>query len=669
MQCERHLPDLNCLPTEPLLDASADPPLLRSPRRTWTLLLLLFLAVHFAALFSPSLLDDADATHANAAQHMARTGDWVTLYVNGVRYLEKPPLPYWLAAIDYHLFGFNVFATHLPMTLAVLANAILGWVWARRAFSDRAAFYTALALFTTVGVFLFTRIFIPEAMLCFFLALALYSFLTALEDRKPNRFYLTYASLAIALLAKGLIAPVFFLAAALPYLLITGDWRRWREFRLPTGLLLFFAIGAPWHVMAALRNPDHGHPVGNVPTAANEHGFLYFYFINEHVLRFLGRRFPHDYNKQPGWVFWVGHLAWLFPWCLFFPAALSRLWRTRRHGWASLFPDRANTLTFLDSYPTAFHAAFAARQDRFRARTTLLLGLYAGFILLFFSLSTNQEYYTWPAYFALLLLTAGSLSLQEVSPGTRLAGAAQARAPWLLAAHWLLAAVGTASAIALIWGLWSSRNLPYVPDIGTLLAHRAVGNYSLSMSHFFDLTGPSFAALRLPAGIAAVALLVGPLLALALRRRGNSFEATTSIALTMAVFLVAAHLAFVRFEPLLSSRAMADVIDASAQPGAQLIVYGDQANASSVIFYTHRQALLVNGRSSSMIWGSYYPDVPHIFIEDAELVALWQQARGRGQQLYLVVPPESDAHVKELLGAAHLDEVKELSDRTLYVNR
>ena len=98
-------------------------------------------------------------------------------------------------------------------------------------------------------------------------------------------------------------------------------------------------------------------------------------------------------------------------------------------------------------------------------------------------------------------------------------------------------------------------------------------------------------------------------------------------------------------------------------------MYGDQANASSVIFYTHRQALLVNGRSSSMIWGSFYPDVPRIFLEDADLVALWQRARGTGQQLYLVVPPEWDAHVKQLLGAAHLSDLKELSDRTLYVNR
>jgi 4-amino-4-deoxy-L-arabinose transferase-like glycosyltransferase len=164
----------------------ATSPSLLSPAEAWILLLLVFIAVHFAALFSPSLLDDADAAHASAAQHMALSGDWVTLQVNGIRYLERPPLPYWLAAIDYRIFGYNVFATHLPASLAVLATAFLGWLWARRAYGERAGFYAALALLTSIGIFLFTRFFIPEAVLSFFLAAALYFFLTGLEDRKQG---------------------------------------------------------------------------------------------------------------------------------------------------------------------------------------------------------------------------------------------------------------------------------------------------------------------------------------------------------------------------------------------------------------------------------------------------------------------------------------------------
>ncbi len=625
------------------------------------MLLLVFLAVYGAALFSPSLLDDADATHAQAARHMADSGDWVTLYVNGVRYLEKPPLPYWLVACAYRVFGANVFATHLPVALAVLGNAALAWAWARRAWGDRAGFYAALMLLTTAGVFLFTRFFIPEAELTFFLALALWAFLTSLEDRKPRRMYLAWASLALALLTKGLIAPVFFAAAAGAYLLVTGEGRRWRELRLGSGLLLFLALGAPWHILAALHNPDHGSPVGNVPGPGGVHGFLYFYFVNEHVLRFLGSRYPHDYNKQPGWVFWAGHLVWLFPWCLFLPSAALRLWRGRAAFIAALFPDRPRALTLVDEHPSAFHAAFAVRGERFRARTTVLLGVYAAFILLFFSASTNQEYYTLPAYFGLLVLLAGSLATLE-----RPALGPRAPRPGLGGAHAVLAGLGLLAAAALAAGLWTARGRPFVPDIGTLLAHRGVGGYSLATSHLFDLTGDSFAALRLPAALAMAALGLGPWVALRLRRRGHGFEATVSVGLTMAAFLVAAHLALVRFEPLLSSRSMADIVNAAHDPDARLIVYGDQANASSLLFYTHKQALLVNGRSSSMIWGSFYPDVPRIFLSDGDLVRLWQSG---GPRLFLFVPASDEAHVRALLGGRPPVRLEDLSDRSLWSNR
>ncbi len=657
----------------------AQPSLFSTPRRAWTLLLLVFTAVYFAALFSPALLDDADASHAQAARHIVTSGDWVTLYVDGIRYLEKPPLPYWMVAVDYRIFGFNVFSTHLPMALAVLGCALLCWLWSRRAWGDRAAFYAALGLLTAVGVFLFTRFFIPESILTFFEILALYCFLTGLEDRKPLRFYVAYASLALALLAKGLIAPVFFVAAVVPYLAITGEWRRWREFRLFTGLLVFLAIGAPWHILAGLRNPDQGHPVGNVPSPGNVHGFFYFYFINEHFLRFLGKRYPDDYNRQPWLVFWLGQLIWIFPWSLFLPVAIRRAWRNRRVFAQDLRYDATNTIQFLDPKLTAHASSALASRLRFRARTSLLLALYAGFILIFFGISTNQEYYTWPIYPAVLMLIAGALATVEESPDAN-----PSATGWLNGANIVFAVLGLVASAILAYGLWESRHLPYVADIGTLMAHRDVGGYTLSMSHFFDLTGPSFAALRLPAVVAAIAFLLGPLAAWRLRRRGHSLESTVTVALTMAVILIAAHIALVRFQPMLSSKSIAETINRfAAEPGNadyQLMLYGDQSDGSSVIFYTDHNALLVHGRTSyfqpdqeddhgelfgsSMIWGSDYPDAPHIFLSDQDLLRLW----GTGPRHFLFVPAHFHKHVENLLGS-RLYQVQELSDRTLYTDR
>ena len=108
--------------------------------------------------------------------------------------------------------------------------------------------------------------------------------------------------------------------------------------------------------------------------------------------------------------------------------------------------------------------------------------------------------------------------------------------------------------------MWTSRNLPFVPDIGAVLAHRGVGDYTLSMSHLFVLTGDAFAALRLPAAMAAIVLLIGPAAGWLLRLKKKHVASTVSVALTMTVFLIAAHIAFARFEPMLSSKPLADTI-------------------------------------------------------------------------------------------------------------
>ena len=257
----------------------------------------------------------------------------------------------------------------------------------------------------------------------------------------------------------------------------------------------------------------------------------------------------------------------------------------------------------------------------------------------------------------MLLLIAGALTSEEEAPGKV--------SPWLTWAHGVLAVIGLAAALALGYGLWSSRGIPGGADIGALLAHRDVAGYTLSMSHLFDLTGPSFAALRLPAGLAAIGLLVGPIIAWVLRRQRHHFEATASVAFTGAVFLIAAHIALVRFEPMLSSRAMADTINRMTRGGdATLILYGDIADGASLIFYTGRQALLVNGTVSSVLWGSNYPDAPHVLISDQDLLALW----GNGPRRFLFVPGDKHDRVVRLLGD-RLHLLQELSDKDLYTDR
>jgi 4-amino-4-deoxy-L-arabinose transferase-like glycosyltransferase len=753
-----------------------------TPHRSTALLVLsgLWLIIFFAALFTPPLLDDADATHASAARHMALTGDLVTLRVDGIRYLEKAPLPYWLAALSFRLFGFNTFAAHLPQAIGVLLLTLLGYRWAERAFGARAAFYTGLAILTSAGIFLFTRYFIPEVLLSLFLCTALYSLLRSLaEDQPPStatqnkrvilsaaknprisseapliypetttpatpskpgapfmqshrmnghsrgsanrslspngkpvistgggalaaageksasclspatHAYLMWAVLALAVLTKGLVALVFFFGAAIVYLTLTGDYKEWRKLKPLTGFLLFLAIAAPWHILAGLRNTG----------GMNGHGFFWFYFVNEHFLRFLGRRYPMDYNKLPSYLFWTLHLVWLFPWALFCgvfvgQAAVSfsrfnqanpianriSYWQPFAVVAIGIFLRDTAHIPYLFTVFIALlvFLVYELRQRQlnspygtplllsstFTQRTTLLLSLFASLVLVFFSLSTNQEYYTFPAYLPLLILIAAALTRAE---NTYSEDPASRR--WITVAHAIFTILGVTIALALAYGLWTSRHIPFVPDMGDLLAHRGVGNYTLSMSALFDLTGPSFAALRLPATLAALAFALGPAAAWLLRSQRRHLAATTTIALTSAVFLIAAHIAFARFAPMLSSKSFAETIEQleathSISSQNKVLIYGDQAYGSSIPFYLGRDVSLVEGRTTSMLFGSTFPDAPPIFLTPQDLLNIW----GKGERKILFVPIEKHDEVDRLLGNQKI-LLKESSGKTLYTDR
>ncbi len=602
-----------------------------APRRglSYLVLTLLFVAVYGGSLFSPALLDDADSTHAEAAREMFVSGDYVTLHINGIRYLEKAPLPYWLVAFSYRIFGVNEFATRLPMALSVLLLGLLAMRWGRRAFGERTGIYAAAFVYTCAGVYLFTRILIPDVLLSLLIASSLYFFLTTLEPGEPTwRWYAAYACAALGVLTKGLIALLFTGAVAFLYLILTGEWRRWREFRLLSGVVLFLAIAAPWHILAGVRN----------------HGFFWFYFVNEHFLRFLGKRYPRDYNKLPWALYWSLHLVWLFPWSLYLPATVR---------------------TAIDEYRVSRTKRIANSQDTngrtqatFASHTRLLCWILAVTVLIFFAISTNQEYYTFPAYLPLLLLIADGIARWEWTECSR-----GVRGGWLRASSAMLAAVGIAASAVLFAMLWQSRNLPFEPDIGTVLAKHNIAEDTLSTSHMLDLSYASFAALRLPAVLAAITLALAPSASFLLRLRRRLYLATSVLALGMATFLIAAHIALGRFGPYLSSKDLAREIAARAQPADKVMIYGDQAFGSSLLFYLQRPIQLVEGRTTSMWFGSTFPDAPKIYLTDADLQSQWAGE----SRVFLFVPPHQKERVDALLPNRFV--VAQASGKFVYGNR
>jgi 4-amino-4-deoxy-L-arabinose transferase-like glycosyltransferase len=583
-----------------------DRTVLRPDRGNWPVYLVVILVaatVYLACAISPpSLQDDVDAVQAQIARNMITSGDWVTPRLDGVVYLEKPPLIYWLIASSFKIFGVHDWAARIPIALAAIALCWLTAAFGIWAFGKRAGFYAGLCMATCIGLWIFTRVLIPDVILTLTIALAMWSFLKVLDEQElhPRCWaYTLAASLGVGLLLKSLIGVVFPVAAGILYLAFTKQLfsvRTWKRLHPFTGALIALLISVPWHVLATLRNPPYfDFTMRSVP--GEYHGFLWFFFINEQLLRFLNLRYPRDYNTVPRLYFWLLHLAWLFPWSVYFPAV------------------------FKLSYKPADRAG----------RTRLMALCWIGFILVFFTFSTTQEYYSMPCYPAMALLLGSAMTAggKWIARGTR--------------ALTILSGVGASIAIAILFAV---RNVPVVGDISTALSEHPEA-YTLSLGHIEDLTLRSFAYLRLPLGLAAVALLIGLLGTL----RKRSQAALASVALMMVVFFQAARLAMVDFDPFLSSRPIAELIRQS--PQGTLIVDHHYYWFSSVFFYTGRDALLLNGRYNNLVYGSYAPGVPDVFIDDNRFTELWAQP-GRK---YVVARDSAVSRLAGLVGADNLHVV------------
>ena len=570
---------------------------LRAPtHRSWAWIVVLWAIVYLPGLFTPPLLDDADSIHAEAARELTVRHDWTTLYIDGVRYLEKAPLMYWSMAASYELFGAKDWAARVPLALGALALMLATYSLGRRTLGQRAGFWSAIILILSFGPYIFTRILIPDLLVGLWLTLGFDFFLRTLEEEPPSRAscWGLAATAALDVLTKGLIGLVFPAAVIGLFLLLTGRLKHLLHLRLVSSLLVLLVIAAPWHIIAGIKNPPAGQ----------SRGFFWFYFINEHVLRYLNKRVPRDYDTVPLGVFWGLMLVWLFPWSVFIFQALAKV-------------------------PLRWSQWRAGLNRNQRAR--LLYFIWAGVILLFFSFSTRQEYYTIPALPALALLIGGWLQSEEDA-----AADSTMRKHGRIGAAVLLV-LGSVTWIAAVVLLLHSKSVPAGADLAELLKKNP-GDYALSFGHIFDLTPAALGLFRPPLLLFSVALFAGTLLNWLYRRR-NFVRAGNWVLTVMMVFvLMAVHQGLVRFSPILSSKKLADAIQQEYQPGDIIVVNGSYEDASTLNFYTRRQIHVVNSRQhGNMYYGALFPDVPAIFEDDDSLARLWA---GR-QRVFLWTPEDA----------------------------
>ncbi|MBE9047505.1 glycosyltransferase family 39 protein [Pleurocapsales cyanobacterium LEGE 10410] len=335
-------------------------------------ILLLSLIVTLLGIDSYGLYEPHEGHFAMVGQEMVWRNDWITPYLNGSPYLNKPPLLYWSIASSISIFGSTEFAARLPVSLAGWLGIVIAWKWTRELWGISASRVCALMLSVTFGWFIFTHQILIDVLLGTLLLSSNYFLWRSLYQNSRINWWGAYVSLALCVLTKGLIGVVFPLLGCLALMIIRQDWQLIKRIKIYQGMLLVLCLILPWFIAVEHNNP----------------GFLHYFIVNEHLDRLLDRRFPPDYEVSK--VSAGGYLAitafWCFPWILFLPSVIKSSWQEWHRG-------------------VAKNASLVARQH---SDGVFLLAVAATLpVVLFLPLSSRLIYYSVPAIPAYIILCAG----------------------------------------------------------------------------------------------------------------------------------------------------------------------------------------------------------------------------------------------------------------------
>ncbi|MBV8667411.1 MAG: glycosyltransferase family 39 protein [Burkholderiaceae bacterium] len=269
--------------------------------KTFFLVLLAFGLLWFYALGARTLVPTDEGRYAEMAREMLSSGDWITTRLNAIKYFEKPPLQVWFTALTFKLFGLGEWQARLWTGLCGLLGIFLAAYTGHRLFGPWVGITSGLVLASSFYWAAFGHINTLDMGLSGTMSLALFGLLLgqnpqARDAEQRNWMLVCWAGMALAVLSKGLIGIVLPGAVLVLYTLASRDWAIWTRLHLGKGLLLFFAIAAPWFVLVSLKNPEFAH----------------FFFIHEHFERFTSK----VHNRFQPWHYFIpllvlGILPWL----------------------------------------------------------------------------------------------------------------------------------------------------------------------------------------------------------------------------------------------------------------------------------------------------------------------------------------------------------------------
>jgi 4-amino-4-deoxy-L-arabinose transferase-like glycosyltransferase len=329
----------------------------------WTLFAVFAVATLYL-LGVRTLVPPDEGRYAEMAREMFVSGDWVTTRLNGIKYFEKPPLQTWMNALSFTVFGLGDWQARLWTGACGILGVVMTGYAGSKVFGQRTGFYAALVLGSCFYWVACSQIDSLDMGLSGMMTIALCALLLAQRDdagaaEQRNWMLVCWAGMALAVLSKGLIGLVLPGAVLVLYTLFTRDWNLWSRLHLVKGMLVFFAIAAPWFMLVAMRNPEQP----------------YFFFVHEHWNRF----FLKEHHREQVWyIFFMLTAAGMVPW-------VGVLLQSLRLG---------------------------VQKEAGRFRPRLMLLIWAVFILLFFTKSNSKlPGYILPIFPALALLVANYLEV------------------------------------------------------------------------------------------------------------------------------------------------------------------------------------------------------------------------------------------------------------------
>jgi 4-amino-4-deoxy-L-arabinose transferase-like glycosyltransferase len=330
-------------------------------RRIYAIVAVLVPALCFLyGLDSAALRDNNEGLYAEIAREMLSTGDFIVPHLNGVPYIEKPPLLYWLISLSMAVFGHTPAAARLVSAVAMWALCVSLFRFCSARGNPRAGCYASLAVASAVPVTVAAHFVLFDPLLTSLFGMCMLCCLQFHLAGNRRAYRLALVLLGLAVLEKGAVALVLAGGTIGLFLLLVRDVRGWRRWFDPAGLALLLLVTVPWHVAAA----------------HSQQGFSWFYFVNEHLLRFIGRRLPDDYHRGPVWYYWPRLLVMLFPWTPFL------LLLTRAGGGATAVPAEPGERTIIKFcqamtlFPLVFFSLSQAKADYYLLVTAPALALW-----------------------------------------------------------------------------------------------------------------------------------------------------------------------------------------------------------------------------------------------------------------------------------------------------